>query len=371
MPGQVVCCAQTCLRTSSTSLIAIPPSRPRPTPSRLMAAAAADGTVAAAGATQQSSRALPRVLSIQSHVVSGYVGNKCAVFPLQLLGFDVDPVNSVQFSNHTGFPTWNGDIMSGEELWRLVEGLEANGLCRQYTHLLTGYIGSLSVLQTIVRVAEKLRQCNPDLVYVCDPVMGDDGRLYVRPEMPAAFRDLLVPLASVLTPNQLETEQLTGRSIGSEADALAACAALHVRGPHTVVITSSALPGWEDHVTLLASTTLPQKGGAPRRLRMRVPRVHAYFTGTGDLFTALLLGWMHRHPGDLKSALEAAVGGLQAVLRDTVAACGDAAAAKERTAEVCAARELRLVQNQAALAAPQRLYAAEPIDMPAGTGLPP
>lgn len=320
--------------------------------------AAAD---AAAAALDRPAGIPPRVLSIQSHVVSGYVGNKCAVFPLQLLGFDVDPVNSVQFSNHTGFPTWRGEIMDGEQLWQLVEGLEANGLCGQYTHLLTGYIGSLSVLQTIVKVAEKLRQYQPDLVYVCDPVMGDDGRLYVRPEMPPAFQDLLVPLASVLTPNQFEAEQLTGQRIGSEADALAACAALHARGPHTVVITSSALPGWEDHVTLLASTTLPQAGGAPQQLRMRLPRVHAYFTGTGDLFTALLLGWMHRHPGDLKSALEAAVGGLQAVLRDTVAACGDAAAATERTAVVSAARELRLVQNQAALAAPPRLFAAEPV----------
>jgi hypothetical protein len=65
--------------------------------------------------------------------------------------------------------------------------------------------------------------------------MGDDGRLYVRPEMPAAFRDLIAPLAVVLTPNQFEAEQLTGRAIASEADALAACRLLHERGPHTVV----------------------------------------------------------------------------------------------------------------------------------------
>lgn len=302
----------------------------------------------------------PRVLSIQSHVVSGYVGNKCAVFPLQLLGFDVDPINSVQFSNHTGFPTWGGEIMDGEQLWRLIEGLEANGLCRQYTHLLTGYIGSLSLLQTIVRVAEKLRQYNPDLVYVCDPVMGDDGRLYVHPGMPPAYRDLIVPLSSVMTPNQFEAEQLTGRQIGSEADALAACAALHTRGPHTVVITSCHLPGWDDYVTVLASTTQPQIEGGAQQLRLRVPRVHAYFTGTGDLFTALLLGWMHRHPGDLQTALERAVGGLQAVLRDTVQQCGEAAAiAKERTAEVSAARELRLIQNQHAIQEPAQPYAAE------------
>ncbi|PRW45098.1 ammonium transporter [Chlorella sorokiniana] len=288
--------------------------------------AASDSEQAAAA---EASQLLPRVLSIQSHVVSGYVGNKCAVLPLQLLGFDVDPINSVQFSNHTGYPSWNGEVMSGEGLWRLVEGLDANGLVR-HTHLLTGYIGSLSILQTVVRVAQKLREHNPDLVYVCDPVMGDDGRLYVRPDIPAAFRDLIVPLASIMTPNQFEAEQLTGMSIRSEDDALAACAQLHQRGPHTVVITSSDLPGWQDHVTILASTTLPQAGGAPQRLRLRVPRVHAYFTGTGDLFTALLLGWLHKRPGELKAALEAAVAGLQVVLRDTVDKCGAAAAAEER-----------------------------------------
>ncbi|KAI7837973.1 hypothetical protein COHA_008276 [Chlorella ohadii] len=326
------------------------------------AMAANGGEQAAAAADPQPTRPPPRVLSIQSHVVSGYVGNKCAVLPLQLLGFDVDPINSVQFSNHTGYPSWNGEVMSGEGLWRLVEGLEANGLVR-HTHLLTGYIGSLSILQTVVRVAQKLREHNPDLVYVCDPVMGDDGRLYVRPDIPAAFRDLIVPLASIMTPNQYEAEQLTGLSIRSEEDALAACAQLHQRGPPTVVITSSDLPGWQDHVTILASTTLPQAGGSPQRLRLRVPRVHAYFTGTGDLFTALLLGWLHKRPGELKAALEAAVAGLQVVLRDTVDKCGAAAAAEERTAAVSSARELRLVQNAAGiLSPPLGQFVAEPID---------
>lgn len=117
---------------------------------------------------------------------------------------------------------------------------------------------------------------------VCDPVQGDDGRLYCHAALPAAFRQDIVPLASVLTPNQFEVELLTGQEIRSEAGALAACAALHARGPATVVITSLALPGAEEFVTILASTTAPQQGGGPQRLRMRVPRVHAYFTGTGE-----------------------------------------------------------------------------------------
>ncbi|CAI5936922.1 unnamed protein product, partial [Closterium sp. NIES-64] len=152
------------------------------------------------------SGAHPRCLS---NVSQGYVGNKAAVFPLQLLGFDVDPINSVQLSNHTGYPTWKGQILDGEQLWALIEGLEANGLLF-YTHLLTGYIGSLSFLKTVLRVVEKLRSVNPNLIYVCDPVMGDDGRLYIRPELVPIYRHQVVPVATLITPNQFEAEQLTG-----------------------------------------------------------------------------------------------------------------------------------------------------------------
>ena len=120
-----------------------------------------------------------RVLSIQSHTVHGYVGNKCAVFPLQLLGFEVDPVNSVQFSNHTGYPTWRGEVLQGDALWALVEGLQANALLAGYSHVLTGYIGSVSFLRTVLRTVQALRDANPRLTFFCDPVMGDHGKLYV------------------------------------------------------------------------------------------------------------------------------------------------------------------------------------------------
>eukprot|EP00854_Cymbomonas_tetramitiformis_P008554 gene8554-10153_t len=146
-----------------------------------------------------------RVLSIQSHVVRGYVGNK-------LLGFDVDPILSVQFSNHTGV------AMNGDQLWALIEGLEANDLM-QYTHILTGYIGSVSFLQTIVRVVSKLREYNPNLVYVCDPVMGDQGKLYVPKDLVPAFSQVVAG-ASLLTPNQFEAELLTGMKIRTTADAV-------------------------------------------------------------------------------------------------------------------------------------------------------
>ena len=100
-----------------------------------------------------------RVLSIQSHVVHGYVGNKAAVFPLQLLGFDVDVINSVQFSNHTGYDQkWEGDVLNGGQLDSLLDGLERNDLLKNTQHLLTGYIGSESFLRSVIRVLNTLKK---------------------------------------------------------------------------------------------------------------------------------------------------------------------------------------------------------------------
>ncbi|KAJ7562685.1 hypothetical protein O6H91_03G080500 [Diphasiastrum complanatum] len=277
-----------------------------------------------------------RVLSIQSHTVQGYVGNKSAVFPLQLLGFDVDPINSVQFSNHTGYPTWKGQVLDGEQLWSLIEGLEANNLLF-YTHLLTGYIGSLSFLETILEVVHKLRSVNPNLLYVCDPVMGDEGKLYIKPELVPLYKDKVVPLASMLTPNQFEAELLTGCSIHSEADALEACKKLHGAGPSKVVITSLDI----NSDLLLIGSHLENEEDAPKQFLISMPKIPAYFTGTGDLMAALLLGWSYKYPNSLETAAELAVASLQAVLERTLL---DYNAAKVQP-EV-KQLELRLIQSQ-------------------------
>jgi len=266
------------------------------------------------------------VLSIQSHTVHGYVGNKCAVFPLQLLGFEVDPVNSVQFSNHTGYANgWRGEVLQGEQLWALVEGLQANGLLGVYSHILTGYIGSVSFLQAVIRTVQALRKANPAIMYFCDPVMGDHGKLYVPDALVAIYRAEVVPLAAVLTPNQFEAELLTERKINSEADAVAACKALHEQGPHTVVITSLQLEcsdqgedaGQQREVIMLASRCGPD--GLVRQWRLNLPRLPQDFTGTGDLTAALLLAWSHRQPEaeEMAAVLEKVGASVQAVLQRT------------------------------------------------------
>ncbi|XP_058087322.1 pyridoxal kinase isoform X1 [Magnolia sinica] len=289
-----------------------------------------------------------RVLSIQSHTVQGYVGNKSAVFPLQLLGYDVDPINSVQFSNHTGYPTFKGQVLNGQQLWDLIEGLEANNLL-YYTHLLTGYIGSVSFLDTVLQVVDKLRSVNPQLTYVCDPVMGDEGKLYVPPELVNVYRQKVVPVASMLTPNQFEAEQLTGFRINSESDGLKACNLLHATGPSKVVITSVHV---EDSFVLIGSHQ-KVNGQPPEQFKILIPKIPAYFTGTGDLMTALLLGWSNKYPDNLDKASELAVSSLQALLQRTVADYRSAGFDPQSSS-----LEIRLIQSLDDIRNPQVNYKA-------------
>ncbi|XP_064949111.1 pyridoxal kinase-like isoform X1 [Musa acuminata AAA Group] len=271
-----------------------------------------------------------RVLSIQSHTVQGYVGNKSAVFPLQLLGYDVDPINSVQFSNHTGYPTFKGHVLNGQQLCDLIEGLSENHLL-YYTHLLTGYIGSVSFLEMVLQVVERLRVVNPGLLYVCDPVMGDEGKLYVAPDLVSVYREKVVPVASMLTPNHFEIELLTGLRITSESDGLKACNILHAAGPSKVVITSLSI---KEKVFLIGS--------------------HQKVKGSGDLMTALLLGWSNIYPDNLEKASELAVSSLQAVLQRTLADYTTAGFDPQSSS-----LEIRLVQSQDDIRNPEIKLKAE------------
>ena len=146
-----------------------------------------------------------RVLSIQSHVVHGVVGNRAATLPLQLLGFDVDALNSVQLSNHTAYPRTRGSALGSGELEALLSGLRETALLQLYTHVLTGYVSSAPLLRVIAALVREVRAARPDAVYVCDPVLGDDGKLYVPRELVPVYLAEIVPLATLLTPNQVRT----------------------------------------------------------------------------------------------------------------------------------------------------------------------
>lgn len=251
----------------------------------------------------------PRVLSVQSHVAHGYVGNKSAVFPLQLLGFEVDAVNSVQFCCHTGYPTWRGQVLGGDDLWGLATGLDANGLLQGYSHVLTGYIGSATFLRKIVDLVTLVKQRSPSSVYVCDPVLGDHGKLYVPAELVEIYKKDVVPLATLLTPNQFELELLTDTSIKNESDAVSAINKLHSRGVEQVCVTSL------DYVPNRIVMLLSLKGTV---YVLELPRLRGRYTGTGDLTAALLLAWLSRHPLEPALALEKVGATLSAVLRRTL-----------------------------------------------------
>ncbi|KAI2809716.1 hypothetical protein RDWZM_003093 [Blomia tropicalis] len=260
----------------------------------------------------------PRVLSIQSHVVSGYCGNKSAVFPLQTLGFDVDFINSVQFSNHTGYGTWKGQVLNETELRELYDGLKQNGLDRFYTHLLTGYARSPSFLEAMHSVIGEIKSNQSNAIYLCDPVLGDNGRLYVPKELVPIFRDKIIPLADIITPNQFEAELLSESKITDLKSALNAIDILHGKGIRTVVISSTD-EGFNQsdpkNLTIIASSN---HTGTRQLYSISIPRVSATFVGTGDLFAALFLAWFTKTSFNLKIALENVVATLQSIIQRTI-----------------------------------------------------
>ncbi|XP_075159822.1 pyridoxal kinase [Haematobia irritans] len=296
-----------------------------------------------------------RVLSIQSHVVHGYVGNKSATFPLQVLGFEVDAINSVQFSNHTGYDVVKGQVLQEKELADLFSGLESNGLLKCYSHLLTGYIGNASFLRQVAKIVTKLRATDPNLIYVCDPVMGDNGQMYVPKELLPIYRDEIIPLADILTPNQYEVELLTEKKISDEKGIWEAVKWFHDRGIDTVVISSSDLgkPGQ-------LRAFLSKKNGP--RFALNIPKqgTNVSFTGTGDLFASLFLAHSYQTPASqLGDALERTIASLQAVISRTLESMSpDVIEGKRKlTSFDC---ELKLVQSKEAIEKPTiKLHAEE------------
>jgi len=255
----------------------------------------------------------PRVLSIQSHVVHGHVGQKSSVFPLQLHGHDVDVINSVHFSNHTGYTGgFQGTVLQGAELLAILQGLVSNKLFSADI-LLTGYIGSKSFLQAVLTVLKTLKSTNPNALYFCDPVLGDNGKFYVPEELVGIYKAEVLPQADVVTPNEFEVLKLTGIEVTDLATAKLACRSLHEVGPSIVVITSVSFKSTSpDRLTVVASSAKLKKCWT-----CTTPVVPGKYTGTGDLFTALLLAWYAKLDNDLPRALEKVVQSLFFIIKNT------------------------------------------------------
>ncbi len=231
------------------------------------------------------------ILSIQSHVSYGYVGNKAATFPLQSLGIEVWPINTVQFSNHTGYGSWQGDIFSPEHVRSIIQGLEALGLAKQCTAILSGYIGDKAIGEVIIETVRRFKKVNPDLFYLCDPVMGDAGGkgCFVKKDIPEFFRDQCLNVADIITPNHFETEVLWDKKINTLQQLQQACSFFHAKGVHIVVITRLQLKNHttsENYSAFLSVKNNNQQwlASAPET------KLSHPINGSGDLFSALYLG---------------------------------------------------------------------------------
>jgi pyridoxine kinase len=254
------------------------------------------------------------ILSIQSWVAYGHVGNASAMFPLQRLGAEVWAVNTVQFSNHTGYGSWKGSVFSGAQIDEVIEGIAARGVLGTADAVLSGYMGDPAIGTAILDAVGRVKAANRKALYCCDPVIGDVGRgVFVRPGIPEFMASHAVPRADIVTPNQFELDHLTGRTSATLADAKAAVAALQATGPRTVLVTSlhtDATP--DDAIDMMAA----EDGNY---WILRTPKLPVSINGAGDAIAALFL--FHRmRTGSAAAAMEGAGSSIFGLLRRTAEA---------------------------------------------------
>jgi len=282
------------------------------------------------------------VLSIQSHVAYGHVGNRAAVFPLERLGFDVWPINTVQFSNHTGYGSWTGEIFTSAHLSLVWSGIKSRGVIGECEAVLSGYMGSADIGQFVIEAVDEVKAARPDALYCCDPVMGDYGRgFFVAEGIPAFISRQAVRSADIITPNQFEAETIAENPIGSVDDAKRACEAIHALGPSVVLITSFK-PGEQtnSHISMFLSS----KEGFRMITTPELP-VDPPMNGAGDLTAALFLG-RYLQKRDAVDSFELTADSVFSVFERTFASHS---------------RELDLVKAQDEFSAPQRRFESKKV----------
>ena len=277
------------------------------------------------------------VISIQSQVAYGHVGNSAAVFPMQMHGIDVIAVPTTLLSNRPGYPTIRGRILDAPLVADLLLGIEERGAVETCQVILSGYLGSPEIAEVVADFVARAKQRNPRLIYCCDPVLGDRDRgLFVKADIPPLVRDRLCPLANVITPNHFEFEWLCGATAGTIAEVITGAQALAATGPSTIVVTSAELA---DSPAGEIETLAIERDAA---WRVRTPKLPISPSGTGDLFAALFVAARVREK-DTPDALGHAASAVFAVLEHT-AARGDG--------------EMRIVEAADALVNPLRRFDA-------------
>lgn len=260
------------------------------------------------------------VLTIQSTVVFGICGNKSALFPLQLFGYNACPLNTVQFSNHTGYPKWRGKTTTGNELLELINGLEDNNLY-DFEYVITGYMGSTSCINELSNILIKLKNNllknnNKSLFYVCDPAMGDNGKLYSEHFKPflEIYKKNIIQHCTLFLPNSTEASLILDMEyITNPTNAFIACMKLHKLGIKYVVITSIEDPNNKNiiHVIYSDISWNNKKYGY-----LKIPKIDGYWVGTGDLCTSLIFIWFNKTK-NLKIAVENTMTTMQLIIKRT------------------------------------------------------
>ena len=278
------------------------------------------------------------ILSIQSHVAYGHVGNSAAVFPLQRMGVEVWPIHTVQFSNHTGYGKWQGRVFDASMIREVVGGIAQRGCLGECDGVLSGYMGGVGIGAAILDAVATVKRANPAARYCCDPVIGDVGRgVFVRESIPEFMKSKAVPAADIVTPNQFELDYLSGRESKTLADVLAAVKIVHGMGPHAILVTSlHADDTPKDSVDLLASD---ETG----RFRLRTPKLPLVANGAGDAIAALFFAHYLRL-GKIDDALSRSASAIFGVLT--------------KTAEL-GAHEIQIVAAQQEIVEPSWVFKAE------------
>src|ERR1700726_1259412 len=252
---------------------------------------------------------MPTVLSVQSRVAYGHVGNAASVFPLQRLGIEAWALDTVAFSNHTGPGQWRGAAVPAAQIAELFEGVAALGVLPQIDAVLSGYLGDATTGPVLLDIVEQVRAANPRALFCCDPVIGDvDTGSYVTTGIAEFFRDRALALADIVTPNRFELEYLTGGNIASLAEAGAAAAGPRALGPRIVLVTS--LEYAADRIAMLAA-------GADGVWAVETPRLPVMLNGCGDVTAALFLARLLRGER-LPDALALTAASIYAVIETTM-----------------------------------------------------
>lgn len=277
------------------------------------------------------------IMSIQSSVAYGHVGNSAAVFPLQRIGVEVWPVNTVNFSNHTGYGTWRGMVLPVEGVAEVILGIEERGVFHECDGVLSGYMGDASLGEVILDTFKRVKSANPDAIYCCDPVMGDAGRgFFVRPGIPEFLRDRAMPAATIITPNQFELEFLADRPVTDLESAMAAVELVMAVGPSVVLVTSLRRDdASSDRIEILAVEE-------SRGYLIETPLLPLAVNGAGDMTAALFFAnWLKSR--SIQDALELTAAAVFAVLEATV---------KSNR------REIQFIEAQERIAHPERRFRA-------------